>query len=155
MLNVDRVWSRVSQLPGFKNRKLSDFVIQVIDLNFTLTTGATSPQTPVNLPAGMVIIGVIAGARVDAQLGTTQQSPGLDMFSVAIDYQATARSIVGPGGSNLGLGSAVFGPFGDQFPGKELVIPVQGSLLYTVKNQTTSTIDVTFAHHGLVPGSIG
>ena len=154
MLNVDRVWSRVSQLPGFKNRKLSDFVIQVIDLNFTLTTQQLSAQTPVNLPAGMVILGIIAAARMDAQAATVQQSPGLDMFRVAIDYQATARSIVGPGASR-GLGSAVFGPFGDQFPGKELVIPVQGSLLYTVENMTTSTIDVTFSHHGLVPGAIG
>lgn len=154
MLNVDRVWSRVSQLPGFKGRKLSEFTLQVIDLNFTLNSAAISPQTPVNLPAGMVLLGVIAAARLDAVAGTQTSSPGLDMFRVAIDYQATARSIVGPG-TNRGLGSAVFGPFGDQFPGKELVVPVQGSLLYTVENMTTSTIDVTFAHHGLVPGAVG
>jgi hypothetical protein len=154
MLNVDRVWSRVSQLDGFKGKKLSQFVIQVIDLNFQILTGATSPQTPVNIPAGAVILGVIAAARLDAVAGTQTSSPGLDMFRVAIDYQATARSIVGPG-ANRGLGSAVFGPYGDQFPGKELVIPVQGSLLYTVENMTTSTIDVTFAHHCLVPGQIG
>lgn len=154
MLNVDRVWSRVSQLGGFRGKKLSDFVLQTINLNFSLTTGALSAQTPVNLPAGMVLIGVIGAARMDAQAATVQTSPGLDMFRVAIDYQATARSIVGPG-ANRGLGSAVFGPYGDQFPGKELVIPVQGALLYTVENMTTSTIDVTFAHHGLVPGSIG
>lgn len=152
MLNVDRVWSRVSQLPGFRGRKLGEFIIQVIDLNFALTTGQTSAQTPVNLPAGMIILGVMAAARVNGQAGTTAQSPGLDMFRVAIDYQATNRSIVG---TTRGLGSAVFGHFGDQFPGKELIVPVQGSLLYTCENMTTSTIDVTFSHHGLVPGAIG
>jgi hypothetical protein len=154
MLNVDRVWSRVSQLPGFKGRKLNEFVIQVINLNFTLLTAAISPQTPVNLPAGAIILGVGAAARLDAVAGTQTSSPGLDMFRVAIDYQATARSIVGPG-ANRGLGSAVFGQYGDLFPAKELVIPVQGSLLYTVENMTTSTIDVTFSHHCLVPGAIG
>lgn len=152
MLNVDRVWSRVSQLPGFKNRRLSEFIIQVINLNFTLTTGQVSASTPVNLPAGMVLLGVGAAARVSAQAGTQTQSPGLDMFSVAIDYQATARSIVG---TTRGIGSSVFGPYGDQFPAKELVIPVQGSLLYTAENLTTSTILVTFAHAGLVPSAIG
>jgi hypothetical protein len=154
MLNIDRVWSRVSQLPGFKGRKIGEFVLQVIDLNFTLLTAAVSPQTPVNMPAGMIVVGVCAAARLDAVAGTQTSSPGLDMFRVAIDYQATARSIVGPG-TNRGLGSAVFGPFNDRFPAKELVIPVQGSLLYTVENMTTSTIDVTFSHHGLVPGAIG
>jgi len=152
MLNVDRVWSRVSQLPGFRGRKLSEFVLQVINLNFTIASQVTAPQTPVNLPAGMIILGVIAAARLDAVAGTQTSSPGLDMFRVAIDYQATSRSIVG---TTRGLGSAVFGPFGDQFPAKELVVPVQGSLLYTVENMTTSTIDVSFEHHGLVPGAIG
>lgn len=152
MLNVDRVWSRVSQLPGFRGRKLTEFIIQVIDLNFALTSAQTSAQTPVNLPAGMILLGVMAAARVNNQAGTTVQSAGLDMFRVAIDYQATNRSVVG---TSRGLGSAVFGAYGDQFPAKELVVPVQGSLLYTVENMTTSTIDVTFAHHGLVPAAVG
>jgi hypothetical protein len=153
MLNVDRVWSRVSQLPGFKGKRLADFILQVINLNFTLTTQQVSAQTPVNLPAGMVLLGVIGAARLSAVAATQTSSPGLDLFRVAIDYQATSRSIVGPG--TRGLGSAVFGPFGDQFPGKELVVPIQGSLLYTVENATTSTIEVTFAHAGLVPSAVG
>ncbi len=152
MLNVDRVWSRVSQLPTFKGRRLGEFIIQALNLNFTLTTGQTSAQTPINLPAGGIILGIIAAARVAAQLGTTAQSPGLDMFAVALDYQATNRSVIG---TTRAIGSAAFGPYGDQFPGKELVIPVQGSLLYTVENLTTSTINVSFVHHALVPGAIG
>lgn len=152
MLNVDRVWSRVSQLDAFKGKKLSQFILQVINLDFSLTAGQISPQTPVNLPAGMVILGVIAAAGVPANAPTTPTAPGLDMFKVAIDYQATSRSIVG---TTRSRGSAVFGPFGDQFPGKELVIPIQGSLLYTVENVTSASINVSFAHHGLVPGAIG
>jgi hypothetical protein len=153
MLNVDRVWSRVSQLPGFQGKKLSQFILQTINLNFTLTTQQLGAQTPVVLPAGAVVLGVVAAARLSAVAASQAQSPGLDMFRVAIDYQATSRSIVGPG--IRGLGSAVFGPYGDQFPGKELVIPVQGALLYTPENATTSTIEITFAHHCLVPGAIG
>lgn len=156
MLNVDRVWSRVSQLPAFKGKRLADFIHQTINLNFTLTSQQIGAQTPVNLPAGMIVIGITAAARISlsaAVAATQQQSPGLDMFRVAIDYQGQGRSIVGPG--TKGIGSAVFGPYGDQFPAKELVIPIQGALLYTPENMTTSTIDITFAHHGLVPSAIG
>lgn len=152
MLNVDRVWSRVSQLEGFKGKRLSDFTLQVINLGFALTSQQLAPQTPVNLPAGMILLGVIAAAGVVAQAGTQQTMPGLDMFKVAIDYQATSRSIVG---TTRTRGSAAFGPYGDQFPGKELVVPIQGSLLYTVENVTTSSIDISFAHHGLVPRAVG
>lgn len=152
MLNVDRVWSRVSQLPQYKGAKLSDFVLQKIVQNFTLTTAQLSAQTPVNMPAGMIILGIMAAARLSAVAGTQTSSPGLDMFSVAITYQATDRSIVG---TARGVGSSVFGAFGDQFPEKELIIPIQGSLLYTVENMTTSTINVSFTHAGLVPGKIG
>lgn len=152
MLNVDRVWSRVSRRPDFQGKNLSNFVLQVINLNFTLTTGQLGAQTPVNLPAGMIVLGVIAAARMSAQAASTVQSAGLDMFSVAIDFQAQNRSVVG---TAQGIGSAVFGPFGDQFPGKEIVVPIQGALLYTPTNLTTSTILITFAHHGLVPSAVG
>lgn len=152
MLNVDRVWQRVSQLDGYKQLKLSGFILQAIVQNFTLTTGQTSAQTPVNFPAGMIILAVMAAANVALQAGTTPIMPGLDMFEVQIAYQATDRSIVG---ASRGMGSAVFGPLGDLFPQKELIIPVQGALLYTVKNLTTSTINVSFVHQGLVPAAIG
>src|SRR5690349_3961305 len=151
MLNVDRVWARCSRLKQFQGAQLSDFVLQNINQTFQLTTGATSAQTPVNFPAGSIILGIGASARLDAVAATQAQSPGLDMFRVTITYQATSRSIVGP----AALGSAVFGQYGDQFPGKELVIPVQGSLIYVVTNMTTSTIDVDFSHSCLVPGKIG
>lgn len=152
MLNVDRVWSRVSQLQQFAGRKISQFIYQAIVQNFTLTSAQVSAPTPVTFPAGMIMLGVVAAAGVSAQLGTTQTMPGLDMFAVAIDYQAQNRSVVG---TSRGRGSSVFGPFGDEFPAKELVIPNQGSLLYTVENLTTSTIIVSFTHHGLVPSAIG
>lgn len=152
MLNVDRVWSRVSQRNDFRGKRIGDFVLQTIIQNFTLTSAQVSAQTPVNMPAGMVILGVIGSARMSAQAASQTQSPGLDMFAVAIDFQAQNRSIVG---TARGTGSAVFGPIGDQFPGKEIVVPIQGALLYTVENLTTSTIVVSFAHHGLVPGSVG
>ena len=44
---------------------------------------------------------------------------------------------------------------GDQFPGKEIIIPVNGALLYTVENLTTTTITVSFSHHSLTPAAIG
>lgn len=152
MLNIDRVWARCSQLNQFRGKKMSDYVLQKIVQNFTLTTGQVSAQTAVQFPAGMILVGINAAAGVSTQLGTTLQTPGLDMFACSIDYQATNRNIVG---TSRARGSAVFGQFGDQFPEKELVIPLQGSLLYTVENLTTSTIIVSFAHAGLVPGAIG
>lgn len=152
MVKPHEAWSRVSRLKQFAGADLKDYILQVINLNFTLTTGQASPSTPVQLPAGMILLGVCAAARPQTIAATTVYAPGLDLFQVAIDYQAQNRSVAG---TSQGIGSAVFGPYGDQFPAEELVIPVQGALLYSVTNLTTTTILITFAHHGLVPKAIG
>lgn len=149
-LNLDRVWARVSQRPGFQRYKgVTAFFNKVDVLRFTLTTGQVSAQTPQLFPAGGIITKIVAAARISANAATVVSSPGLDMFSVAIDQQNPVRNVVG---SSAGLGSSVFGPFGDSFPQMEIVMPPQGGLLYTVTNETTSTIVVTFAHHYLLPG---
>jgi hypothetical protein len=152
MLNIDRVWSRVAQRSDFQGMKASQYRLQVIVQSFTLTSAQISNQTPVNFPAGMIIVGIEASSQVEAQTGLVAQQRSLDMFRFSLDYQATNSSLIG---TARAIGSAVFGQYGDSFPAKEIVIPINGSLLYTVENLTTSTLDVTFAHHGLVPSAIG
>lgn len=152
MLNPDRVWSRVAQRPDFAGKKLSSFTLQAIVQNFVLTSQQVSNQTPVNFPAGMIILGIESSAQVQAQTGLVGQQRALDMFALSIDYQATNRSIVG---TARAIASSVFGQFGDQFPGKEIIVPINGSLLYTTENLTTSTISISLTHHGLVPSAVG
>lgn len=152
MLNLDRVWARATQRPEYRGKSLTSYTTQAIVQAFTLTSTQTSGQTPVLFPAGAVILGIIAAFQPSAIAATTVYRPGMDLFDVAIDYQATNRSIVG---TTRGVGSSVFGPYGDQFPTKEIYIPINGSLLYTVANLTTTTIYGTFTHHCLVPAAIG
>jgi hypothetical protein len=152
MPNIDRVWARASQRPEYRGKSLSQYTTQVIVQAFTLTGTQVSGQTAVLFPAGAIIGRVIAAFQPSGQAATQTYRPSLDIFDVAIDYQATNRSIVG---ITRGVGSSVFGPFGDEFPIKELYIPINGSLLYTVSNLTSSSIYGTFAHHCLVPSAIG
>jgi len=148
MLDFQDVWPRASRYQQFQGMGPLDFVNQVNVLSFTLTTGAVSPQTAQTFPAGAIILGIMASAIVTGAAATQQYKPGLDSFSVAIDMQTPARNLVG---STAGIGSSVFGPYGDQFPAKEMVMGLNAALLYTVTNQTTSTLLITFAHHVLIP----
>jgi hypothetical protein len=152
MLNADRVWSRVSQRPEYRGKNISQYTTQVIVQNFTLTSAQVSAQTAVIFPAGGIILGIIGEGQPSSQTATQTYRPGLDLFAVSIDYQATARNIVG---TSRAIGTTVFGVMGDQFPGKEIIIPVNGALLYTVENLTTTTITVSFSHHSLTPAAIG
>lgn len=153
MLDLERVWARVSQREEFRGRKLADYGIQVIETNFTLTTGQVSAATPVQFSGGAVILGVMAGARPSAVAATQTYAPGLDLFSLQLEYQGPGQRAIISGGA--AMASSVFGQYGDQFPKKEIVLPVNSTLLYTLTNLTTSTILVTLSHHCLVPAAVG
>jgi hypothetical protein len=148
MIDVERAWARVSQTVAV-GRKISDFIYQGLVKSFTLTTGQASNNQTVNFAAGAIILGIGAAAGPTAQAATqAAYRPGLDMFSVAIDYQSGGRALVG---TDQAIASSVFGPGGDQFPAKEILVGIQGTLLYSLTNLTTSTILVTFTHHCLIP----
>jgi len=127
MIDVDRAWAR--QAWRFPGRKLSDFRLQGITYSVSLATGGTSQNQPVNFGAGSILLGIVAGARPSAQAATQTYGPGLDLFTTAFIYQADSRSIVG---TTEALGSTVFGPYGDQFPALEIVMPQNTSILYNV-----------------------
>jgi hypothetical protein len=150
MLNVDRVWAR--QAARYAGKKLSQFRLQVITASYALSGSATSQNQAVSFGAGAIIIGVIAAAQLTSQAGTQTYRPGLDLFSTAITYQANNTQIVG---SSEGIGSSVFGPYGDQFPGLEIVLPQNSALVYNFTNLTSSALQITLAHHCLMPGAIG
>src|SRR5882757_1490507 len=152
MLNIDRVWSRVSQLPQYRGKKLSDFILQDVTYSTQLTTGQALANQPVIFPAGAILVGGRAGAAIPGVAATQTGRDGLDMFTVAIADQQTQRNIVG---TTQMLASAVFGRFNDQFPAKEIIVPVNGGLLYSFTNLTTTTINIYFTHDCLVPAAQG
>lgn len=151
MISPDRAWSRQSwRYPG---KKLSDFRLQVINYATTLVAGGVSQNQPVNFGTGGIILGILAGAGPVAQTSLQTYRPGLDLFSMAVTYQADSRSIVG---TSEALGSSVFGPFGDLFPALEMVMPQNSALLYNFTSLITGqSVLVTLAHHCLLPGAVG
>lgn len=149
MLNVDRVWAR--QASKWGGKKLQDFRIQVISATYSIAGSGQSQNNPVNFGAGALILGVIAAAAPSAVAGTVAYRPGMDLFTVAISYQADNRVIVG---TSEALGSCVFGPYGDQYPAFEIPMPQNTSLLYNFTNVTSTAITVTLAHHCLMPGAV-
>jgi hypothetical protein len=151
MLNVDRVWSR--QAAKWPGKKLSDFRLQVVTGTFNVAASSASQNNPVSFGAGAIIVGVIAAASVQNQgsAATVTYRPGLDLFTTTISYQADNRVIVGTAEA---LGSSVFGPYGDQYPGMEIPMPQNTALLYNFTNQTTTAITITLAHHCLMLGAV-
>lgn len=151
MLNIDRVWSRVSQLPDYRGKKITDFILQQINYAAQLTNAQAIANQVVTFPAGAIVVGVRGGSILDGVVANTSTRDGLDMFKLSIADQQTGRAI---SGTTLAMASAIFGRFNDQFPAKELLIPKQGGLTYAFTNLTTSTLDVFIVHDCLVPNSI-
>lgn len=147
MIDIEKAWARVSQTVA-AGRKFSDFIYQGLVKSFALTSLLASNNQTVNFPAGAIIVGIGAAAQPSGIAATTAYRPGLDLFSVALDYQSGGRAIVG---TDQAIGSSVFGPNGDQFPAKEILVGVQGTLIYSITNLTTTAITVTFTHHCLIP----
>lgn len=150
MLDVDRVWAR--QAPRLGGRSLRDYRLQVITATYTIAASSTAQNQAVNFGAGAILIGILAAAQPTSQAATQTYRPGMDLFSIATTYQADNRSVVGV---SEGIGSSVFGPYGDQFPGLEIFMPQNTSLLYNFTNLTSTQIQITLGHHALLPGAIG
>lgn len=149
MMNVDRAWARVASLPQFKGMNLSRFRYLGIGQQFTLTNAQVSGTTRVDFPSGAIILGITAGVTLSGQaLTTALRVTNLDAIRVSIDYPNNESVITG-GRMN---GRAVFGTGEScEFPAKELVVPVNGSINYVVENLTTSTLAVDVLHHCIVP----
>jgi len=150
MIDADRAWAR--QGNRFPGRKLSDFVLQVIDLSVSLGNAAAAQNQTVNFGASAIILGVMAAAQPTAQAATQTYRPGLDLFSAALSYQATNRQIIG---SVESIGSAIFGLYNDRFPGLEIVMSQNTSLAWNFTNLTSTSIQITLSHHCLMPAAVG
>ncbi len=152
MLNVDRVWARISRRPEFVGKKLDQFGVQTVNLRYDgLTSGEVVSNQTQNFPNGAIILGICGAAALLAQAATPALSSGLGMFALQMQFQQQ-RSVIG---QVAGIASSVFGVYNDQFPAVELLVPTNGILLYTFENLTSSTISITIAHHCLVPVNVG
>jgi hypothetical protein len=152
MLDIDRVWNRVAQLPQYREKKLSDFVLQDLTYSTQLQPTQTVPNQNVVFPAGAIIVGVGGAATLDASAATVVTRNGLDLFKLAISDQQTGRTIAG---TAQVAGIALFGQYNDRFPAKELIIPAQGGLIYSLTNLTSSIINLFLTHSCLVPAVVG
>ena len=152
MIPIEQAWFRVSQRPEYRGKQLSDFMYQGITYTTQLTSLQAVSAQPVVFPSGAIIVGVVGGAQINNQLATQQGRLGLDMFTVAVSDGSNNRVIVGTAQSQA---STVYGPYGDQFPAREIVLGPNTSLQYSFTNLTTSTINIYLTHHCLVPAAVG
>lgn len=149
MLNIDRAWAR--QAHRYPNKKLSEFRFIGIGQTWSLASGITSGLTRVDFAAGSIILGVTAAVAITGSAETVLLRDWRQAFSVQIDYPNSVSLTTG----GLLLAGAVFGDGSHcEFPAKELFIENNGSLNYTVQNQTTSILLITIVHHCIVPGAV-
>lgn len=155
MLDIDAVLYRVLGLPGFEGKKPSDFIIQTVGANYSLaalsggTYGSVGNQT-MQFPTGAIIVGMTGGASLVGAAAATITRPGLDMFTLSINYNQQ-RTIVGPGQV---LASTLFGPYNDLFPDKEIIVPTSGSLLLALTSVVSDAINVWINAHCLTYNQI-
>lgn len=152
MIPIEQAWSRVSQRPEYRDKKLSDFMYQGITYSTTLTSLLAAPAASVVFPNGAIIVGAVGGATIQGQAATQTNRLGLDLYSLAISDGSNNRVIVG---SAQAMATTVYGHYGDQFPAREIVLGANTSLQYTFTNLTTTTILVYVTHHCLVPAAVG
>jgi hypothetical protein len=155
MLNVNEVWARVSQLPEYQGKKLSQYVIQAWDINVSLGSNAGASGTvdnqPVTFAAGAIILGMCGAARPNGQTALVQYPPGNDLFQISIADAASNRSIIG---RSKALATSVFGVYNDLFPAKEIIVPSNNSLNFGFQNMTSTALDITITSHILVPAAV-
>lgn len=155
MLNINEVLARVLQLPGFERKRPEDFVEQTIAASFNLAAinggvyGSVSNQT-MQIPTGAIIVGMCGGASNVGGASTASQRPGNDMYTIGITYNQQ-RNLVGPGQVQA---TALFGPYNDLFPAKEIIVPTSGSLLFSLTSLVSDAIAVWVNAHCLTYNQI-
>lgn len=150
MLKYEDVLVRVLQLPQYHGWDSSDFMLQILTNQYAISGSGQVTNQAMTMPPGAVIIGMMGGATGPAAASTQLQKPGLEMFSIGLNYQQQFGLV----GQSQVIGSALFGPFNDQFPAKEIIIPQNGSLLISLTNLETDAITVWIAAHCLVPSQL-
>jgi len=155
-LNIDRVWHRVAGGERAKAPKKHPLIPEgacVRDYKFityakvyTLTSQQTLQNNVQDFPAGSIVLGLLLAAAMQAQAATVARGT-LDMVRIIVSYPAADGNVV-----TLNINAAaLLGRNGDrQWPEKEIIIPNNGSLTYTLVNLTTSTLDVDVGWNALV-----
>lgn len=156
MLNLDRVWHRVAGGERAKAPKkhplipegacLRDYKFITYAKVFTLTTQQTLQNNVQDFPAGSIVLSLLMAAAQQAAAVTAARGT-LDAVRIIVSYPAADGNLV-----TLNVNAAaLLGRNGDrQWPEKEIIIPNNGSLTYSLVNLTTSTLDVDVAWNALV-----
>lgn len=146
-LNLERVWARV------KNNKLiprkaclSDYRFISISKTYTLTSQQAVTNQPVEFPAGSIILSLGAWASFAAQAAGAVRGD-LSMVRCQITYPSADGNLV----TVLVNLAALLGLRNErQWPEKEILIPVNGTLNHSFTNLTTSTLDLDLVYNCLV-----
>lgn len=151
MLNITEVFMRVLQLPQYANWGEDDFMLQVLTNNFALSGQGTTNNQSMTFPPGAVIVGMTGAATPQAAAAAaTLERPGLELFTIGINYQQQMTLV----GQSQAMASSLFGPFNDLFPAKEIIVPQNGSLLVSLTNLASDAITVFLTSHCLVPSKL-
>ncbi len=147
MLNWDSVWNRVSRLEIFRNFKQNDFRYSGIGKTFSLSTGQTSAETPIDFPALSIVLGIALGVSVVGQDGITL-CRDLSMCRITLAYPGGQGNIITNGPINA---AAIFGPTGQLgMPPAEIIVGSNGTINTTIANLSTSSLTADICFHAMI-----
>jgi hypothetical protein len=146
-LNLERVWARVRSNKLIPRRAcLSDYRFIAISKNYSLTSQQAVTNQPVEFPAGSIILSLGMWAAFAAQAAGAVRGD-LSMVRLQITYPSADGNLV----TVLVNAAALLGLRNErQWPEKEILIPVNGTLNHSFTNLVTSTIDLDLVYNALV-----
>ena len=146
--NLERVFNRAKKkglLPA--NAELAGYKFQTHTKTFTLGNLEEVSNQPADFPAGAIILRVGIEATEQGKAASDVRG-SLDMVRVAFDLPSSDGTLTAGGEVRA---SCLVGRNGDaQWPEQEVVMGHQGSINLTLKNLTSSTLDVDVAFHTLI-----
>jgi len=113
--------------------------------------GDPGGPVPQSFPNGAtLVLGIIASCIPTGQPDNPFVAP-MDRFRIRFQYNANQSGLVVGNPADIGgIASTIFGPFGDQFPAREIPLEANDVVNATVQNLTPEALRGTISYHCLI-----
>jgi hypothetical protein len=113
--------------------------------------GDPGTNVPQAFPNGATLVLLVLASCIPTGEPDNPFVGPFDRFRIRFQYNANQSGlVVGNPSDTGGLGSTVFGPFGDQFPAREIPLEANDVINATVQNVTPEVIRGNITYHCLI-----
>jgi hypothetical protein len=145
-IDVDKVWARLRKVPAYSKMGPHDFRPSVYNQTFDSVGSGVTAVGNQTFQGGAIIVRVDGYAYIPGVAAAGGQSPNnRQLFGAHFAY--SNGDILTPGGPVPA--EALFGPNGDRFPLRELIIQPTQLIIASVQNLSTTALNIRLTYHTL------